>query len=345
MPVYKDKKKGSWYVSMRMPDPVSGKSKKVLKRGFETKRKAQEWEATARIEKTPTTSLTFWQVFQAFLDNNDTSKETRKKKESWITMYFADFKDRPIERIQKAELIEWRSKLKETSLAVRTMNNGIQYVRGVYGFYSAVFGGQNTGAVLKSFKITKGDVTEMEIWTVEEFNRFLDYVNLPVYRAFYSFLFWTGCRRGEAIALTDDCFTGNKVHIYRSMKHNINGFTNLKTDSSERTITIDDVLMETIKPYLDTAAPFVFGSDHPLSISNIDSFFKKGIRLSGVKPIRLHDLRHSHASILLNNGVNIVAVSKRLGHSTVAQTLETYTHLMQETDDKMMDCIEKLHKK
>ena len=56
--------------------------------------------------------------------------------------------------------------------------------------------------------------------------------------------------------------------------------------------------------------------------------------------IRLHDLRHSHASFLLNNGANILAVSKRLGHATVTQTLETYAHLMQDTEEQMMEIIE-----
>ena len=345
MPVYKDKKRGTFYVSLRFKDPVTGESRQTVKRGFETKKKAKEWEAAQVLNTKKATSLTFWEMFQLFLDNNDTSLDTRQKKESWIRMYFSEYMDKPIEDIERSELVMWRSKLKETGLSLRTMNNGLQYVRSVYTFYSSVYGGQNTGSILKAYKITKGDVTEMEIWTIDEFNQFLEHVQLPVYKAFFSFLFWTGCRRGEGLALTKDCFTGNRVHIYRSMKHGSNGFTPLKTNSSERTITLDDELMETLAPFIETAEPFIFGSDHSLGITNVDKFFKRGIKESGVRAIRLHDLRHSHASILLNNGVNIVAVSKRLGHSTVAQTLETYTHLMQETDDKMMEHINLLHKK
>ena len=67
--------------------------------------------------------------------------------------------------------------------------------------------------------------------------------------------------------------------------------------------------------------------------------FKKAIKESCVKPIRLHDLRHSHATILINEGVNIVAVSKRLGHTDINQTLKTYTHLLKNTDEQMMETI------
>ena len=68
------------------------------------------------------------------------------------------------------------------------------------------------------------------------------------------------------------------------------------------------------------------------------------IKKSGVKRIRIHDLRHSHATILINSGVNIVAVSKMLGHSNINQTLKTYTHLLESTNDELVDRIIELKK-
>ncbi|WP_371832614.1 tyrosine-type recombinase/integrase [Grylomicrobium aquisgranensis] len=64
-----------------------------------------------------------------------------------------------------------------------------------------------------------------------------------------------------------------------------------------------------------------------------------GIEKSGVQKIRMYDLRHSHATWLINHGVNIVAVSKRLGHASIEQTLKTYTHLLESTDNEMMKII------
>lgn len=342
MPVYKSD--SGYYVKYRVKDPVTGKSRQITKRGFQTKREASRWEAENKYDTPTSTSSTFWDIFLISQKNNDTSKDSLHKKSTWISMYFADLKDRPIDTITKAELVEWRNSLKERGLAVRTMNYGLQYIRSVFAFYSTVYGGQNTGSVLNSYKMTKEDRTEMLVWTPEEFSRFISAVKPPVYQAFYTFLYWTGCRRGEAIALTKDCFTGNRVHIYRSMKYFKDGFKPLKTDSSERTITIDKETMAILEPFIQASDPFVFGGVHPMPTSKVFSYFKKGIEDSGVTPIRLHDLRHSHASVLLNNGANILAVSKRLGHATVTQTLETYAHLMRESDESMLRTIENLHK-
>lgn len=339
MPIYKDEN-GTYTVRFYANDEIGQQRKQIKKRGFKTRREAVEWEAKAKADKqTVKSSITFWNIFQKQLSNNDTSINTRDKKEKWVSMYFP-YCDTPIEKISKADLVEWRNKLKETGLAVRTMNCGLQYVRSVFGFYSGIYGGLNVGTVLKSFKLTKADKTEMKIWTPEQFNQFASAVGNPMMRAYFTFLFWTGCRRGEGIALTKDCFTGNKVHIYRSMKHFKNGFMPLKTDSSERTITIDRNTMKILKPWIQAADPFVFGGDSAIGITTIDREFKKAIKESGVDPIRIHDLRHSHASYLLNNGANILAVSKRLGHATITQTLETYAHLMQDTEEKMMEIIE-----
>lgn len=81
---------------------------------------------------------------------------------------------------------------------------------------------------------------------------------------------------------------------------------------------------------------YLFGGDEGLTPNYVSNHFNQAVQDSGVKQIRIHDLRHSHATWLINNGVNIVAVSKRLGHATIEQTLKTYTHLMSHTDQEMM---------
>jgi len=341
MTVYKDKERGTWYVTYRSTDPITGKTIQHRKRGFETKREAMRWEL---MEAEAVTKATFWQVFQEYLDHTDAKGSTRSKKEGWVKKHFP-YKDTPIEDIAKSQLVKWRSDLRKGDLAVRTINNGLQYVRSTFAFNTTVYGGSDIGAVLKSFKVTKADKLCFEVWTIEEFNQFISKVDNPVYHAYFTFLFWSGCRRGEGVALTKDCFTGNRVHIYRSMKHYKHGFRPLKTDSSERTITLDQNLMDELQPFIDAADPFVFGGVHPLYIHGIDKAFKKALEESEVKKIRIHDLRHSHASILLNNGVNILAVSKRLGHATPRTTLDVYAHLMKDTEDGMMDIIADLKKK
>lgn len=82
-----------------------------------------------------------------------------------------------------------------------------------------------------------------------------------------------------------------------------------------------------------------FGGQFPLATSTIHRVFTQGIKDSGVKKIRVHDLRHSHATNLINKGANIVAVSKRLGHSDTSMTLRVYTHLLEETEEELLKYI------
>ncbi len=339
MPVYKDKERGTWFVKLSQKDPISGKPKQVLKRGFETKRAASQWEAEYKASKASKSSATFDEMLKKHLDAADSSETTRSMKTNWIHNHFPYYNYR-IEDISRADLINWRNELKSGQLATRTMNRGIRYVKEVFSFAEQIYGIHNPAVVLKTFKLSKEDKEEMDTWTPEEFQQFVKHVQSPLYAAFFTFLYWTGCRRGEAMAVCKQDITGNKVHIHRAIKNFKNGFMPLKTDSSERTIPIDSKTLEAIKSFIKHADPFVFGGERSLPISQIQRIFTKAIADSGVKPIRIHDLRHSHATWLINSGVNIVAVSKRLGHASVNQTLKTYTHLLQKTNDEMMDTIE-----
>ena len=85
----------------------------------------------------------------------------------------------------------------------------------------------------------------------------------------------------------------------------------------------------------------MFGRDKPVSRTQITRVKDKAVDLSGVKPITIHQFRHSQASILINGGMNIVAVSRRLGHSDVEMTLKVYTHLFKNKDTEITDFLEK----
>ncbi len=84
-----------------------------------------------------------------------------------------------------------------------------------------------------------------------------------------------------------------------------------------------------------SASWFIFGSEKPLSRTSIERVKNKAIKMARIKKIRLHDFRHSHASNLIGEGMDIVAVSRRLGHSNIEMTLNTYTHLLKKNDEKI----------
>ena len=109
---------------------------------------------------------------------------------------------------------------------------------------------------------------------------------------------------------------------------------------ASRKIQIDDALnkeLDLLKAEYKTGN--LFGGETSLSPTQISCIFNAGIEKSGEQKIRIYDLRHSHVTWLINHGVNIVAVSKRLGLASIEQSFKTYTDLLESTDNEMMKII------
>lgn len=118
-----------------------------------------------------------------------------------------------------------------------------------------------------------------------------------------------------------------------------------------RTIQLPDETLELLKQLYEHNKKkwhyfedeyFVFGSAHPLKESNIDRHNRKYAKLAKLHHIKIHDFRASHASLLINSGANILMVSKRLGHSDIEMTLNTYSFLFDESENQVLDMINKL---
>lgn len=103
------------------------------------------------------------------------------------------------------------------------------------------------------------------------------------------------------------------------------------------------VLIDIMKKYKNGREHYnlVFAGEKPLADSNIQRVQEIACKEAKVKKIRLHDFRHSHASLLLGNGASIVAVAKRLGHTNIEQTLNTYAHMMPQEDDLIVKILQK----
>ena len=333
---------GAYFVQIKVKDPLTGKWHVKKKRGFKLKREAQAYER--EMPRTVgATSDTFKTVSLIWEKDLESSADQVDKHRRHFEKRFADLYNKPIRQITAAQLTTWRTQLSDTNYSTRTKNETITYVKSVFRFASSLYGFPDPAARLKPLRKSDEEVMkEMEVWTVPEFNKFIQCVESPLYRTFFSTLYWTGMRRGEAIALQVSDYSDGWINIHASQRYAKTGLKPTKTRTRRR-IKADSKL----KSELD-ALPFktgyLFGGDAPLSPTTIQRHFDEAVKASGVKKIRIHDLRHSHASVLINAGVNIVAVSKRLGHASIEQTLKTYTHLFEESDEKMMETIDKFRK-
>lgn len=341
MSVSKDKT-GKWYAVVKQKNPYSGQTEWKKKRGFSTKREAQAWEAD--ILRTESSSLPEFSIIaDEYLKSMDTSINTANQKRAKYRLYFSDYIHTPIDKITKPELQRWRNNLGDQELSTQTKNLTLQYVKAVFLYASKVYGIENNAVMLKTFKKTDAEINcEMQTWSAAEFNQFLSAVDLPVYRLYFEFLYWTGCRRGEALAITKDRISPDgKVVIKESIKHFENGAKSTK-NRKIRVIQLDPVLLKDLEPLIKAPGQYLFAGERTLPITNIQREFTNGIRKSKVKKIRLHDLRHSHVSNLIASGVNIVAVANRIG-DTVAQVEKTYAHMMKESEDYMNSAITQMH--
>jgi len=338
MAIIKDKKRNTWMVKRYQKDVITGELKQVLKRGFKTKREAQLWESS-QIAVSDTTSATFTEIDNLFIDYKNPSKQTTRKQEQTRVQKYMPFAGTPISQISKQMLLEWYVDLiKRDDIGVRTKNSCISLVKSVFKFANEFYNVPNTAVVLKTLKLPKQK--EIVVWTVDEFNQFIQHTE-GHYRNIFTFMYCTGLRRGEALALCKDDFDLEKgtVRIWHQIRKFSDGFQPLKTESSERTLKLPTNVINAVRPLVMACSdekPFVFGGDVSIPTATLQKKFADGIKASGVKKIRIHDLRHSFATNAINNGCNIVAVSKYLGHSNIQQTLETYTHLLEKTDDEMI---------
>ena len=183
---------------------------------------------------------------------------------------------------------------------------------------------------------------EMLFWTKEEYLKFAD-VMMDKPMSFYAFemLYWCGIREGELLALTpaDFDFEKRTVTINKSFQH-LNGrdiITTPKTEKSNRTIQLPKFLCDEMQDYLKMLYD-VGMKDRmfPVTKSYLHREMDRGSKVSGVKRIRIHDIRHSHVSHLIDLGFSATAIADRVGHKSIDITYN-YAHLFPSKQAEMAD--------
>lgn len=188
----------------------------------------------------------------------------------------------------------------------------------------------------------KSKADERPYWTLEEFQKFSDAImdKQDSWMAF-QILFWTGMRIGELLALTpaDFDFQACTIRINKSYQR-LEGkdiITDPKTVKSNRMITMPEFLSEELESYIG----MLYGLNEndrifQISKSYLHHEMDRGVKLSGVRRIRIHDLRHSHVSLLINMGYSAVAIGERVGHESVEITYR-YAHLFPTIQTEMAE--------
>jgi len=268
------------------------------------------------------------------------------------------FENKKLGELTTNNYIDWQLKIEEKCNRYE-YKKALHYAFVTFLNYCMLFHGldKNVGKMVGNFNDNYELKKKIEFWTCEEFNKFINIINEDIYKELFDFMFFTGCRLGEILALTFNDFKEEleKININKTIsKESFKGkriITTPKTRSSIRTIDIDAYLCNKIKKlktyyqnkYSDFNNDFyIFGGIKALAPTTIERKKNKYCKLAKVKQIRLHDFRHSHASILLDKKIPILAIAQRLGHSDIATTLNTYAHLMPDEEKRVINTLTSL---
>ena len=349
MAVYKEEKTGTWRVIYRYID-WKGERKQSQKRGFKTKREAQAWER----EQLSKVNLDLEMTFSSFVQQYTLDMQTRIKANTWQTK----------EHIIRTKLIPYFGKLKMCSITAQqiiTWQNEMMnhkdedgkpyspvYLKTVHNQLSAIFNhavkyyNLRENPCKKAGSMGKKKNREMLFWTKEEYKKFAEVMmDKPV--TFYAFemLYWCGIREGEMLALTPADFDFEKETVsitksYQCLKGQ-DVITSPKTEKSNRIIKMPKFLCDEMQDYFKTL--YEIEQDQrifPIGKSHLHREMNRGSKVAGVKRIRIHDLRHSHISLLIDLGFSAIAIADRVGHESIDITYN-YAHLFPSRQVEMAD--------
>lgn len=354
MPTYYDQNKKTWYCKFYYTD-INGEKKQKLKRGFKLQREAKDWERNFLESKSLDVNI----KFKNFIEQYYKDMESRLKQNTInnkkflidlkITPYFGDM---TLSEIKPVHIRQWQNSLlsykdangKSYSLTyLKTINNQLSAIFN----YAVRYYDLRENPCIKAGSMGKKHADEMQIWTLKEFQKFIKEDDKPDSYALFNVLYYTGMRSGELLALTwkDIDFNSKTININKSYQR-ISGedvITKPKTPKSIRTIIIFDYLVDILKTYKNSIyKPHVNDRVFPVSKNFLQREMLRVCTKAEVKKIRVHDLRHSHASLLIELGFSPLLIAERLGHENIETTLNTYSHLYPNKQIQLADKLQEI---
>ncbi len=354
-------------------DLVTGKKKRQYKSGFKTLREAKEAERDflSSLRLSRAVDMTFEALAEDFLSHKKGKVEinTYKNDVREVNMYlYPKFRKRLVETISRIEVRNWVDYITLLPKSTKYKNEILQLFKGIYKHGKIYFSVINDPcSIVEAFKSDKSVHENVKVWEVDEFEKFISTFDLKdknqyLWATFFTLLYWTGQRRGEikALKFSDISFENRTLNVTKSVSQKITGMgtqlRDTKTVSSRRVISLDDSTLAMLTNVLRMREREPnFSLDEFIFIRSVDDRIpyadttitnRKNLHciLGKVKRITIHQFRHSHASVLICNDVNIAAVSKRLGHSNINMTLKVYTHLIPSVERGTLDTLNKLHR-
>jgi len=327
-----------------------GERKQKCKRGFSSKRDAQAWERDFLQQKQADINMSF----ESFTRLYEQDVKPKLKLNTWLTKeniiqkkILPYFKKRKLSEITAKDVIDWQNEIRKIKDS-KGKAYSLTYLKTVHNQLSAIFNhavryyGLPLNPAARAGNMGTEERREMLFWTKEEYLKFAEaMMDKPISYYAFEMLYWCGIREGELLALTptDFDFEAETVFINKSYQR-LKGedvITSPKTKKSNRVIKMPQFLCDEMRDYLNM---FYSARDtdriFPISKHYLKHEIERGCKTAGVKRIRVHDLRHSHISLLIDMGFTALAIADRVGHESIDITYR-YAHLFPSRQSEMAD--------
>lgn len=357
--IYQDKKSGKWYFVANLGYDEKGNRIRHWQRGFSTQKEAKSAydEYMNNYSKTAVktnSTMSYKEFYETYFEpdyKRSVGKSTFENRKSTMRLHFTFFYKTKLKDINAVMLKKWQNKLAE-----KYSNS---YIRNIYGIFQmsldlAVKLGLLQVNVAKQVGNVKKVSQKIDFWTFEDFQKVIATIDKSDYYQHFSFIFlWlmfmTGLRIGEAQALLwekDINFTDKTLSVSKSMYYkNADEFyiKEPKTKAGNRVIALDDTTIQYLLEWREMQRKNVLSkyvlsyNGLPTNKSTARHILERHSKLAGIHRIKIHALRHSHASLLISLGENALIVRDRLGHEDIETTLGTYGHLYPNTNREVAD--------
>ena len=378
MAVYNEKDKSKWtrdgrHWYFRVPyKDINGKSKYYKSKKYLDRETAIAEELKFKTKIHNPATVKFSVVGDEYIENL-----YKTRKESTAYTYEMDYKAKIkpyferfyINSINVLAVKNWREEMEKKGLSVRYLNKLYGILVGIFDYAIKNYDLElnvvrQIGPFEKREEKVVDDDKKLKYITYEEFQKFISVVDDELFKAFFYTIYLTGMRKGELQALTwrDIDFKNNEIVVNKtlSIKTKGEGFKITTTKNYiNRKVKMSKTLRDILKDYKEYVRQFkdfkddwfVFGNTRFLPQTTIDRYKHKYFELSGQPEITIHEFRHSHVSLLVNEYIKknstidmakfFIMLSNRMGHS-VETMQRIYMHLFPTVQDEVVDILNSL---
>ena len=360
--VYFDEVHNTYYVNttFRTED---GRTVKKCKRGFPTAKKANDWKNTFAVEVKTSPSVNKKGRLESILiyyieyRRNSLKPTSLKRIKLTLQNHFLPNVPPNIEQLKTNHIFSLYdyvcnlpNKIAGKNLMISVFNSFVEWL---------YLTEQISSSFAKKFKVVFVPLKNTEesnnsFMVLEEYAKFLDTFNKEdkqdkMYRLLFNTLFFTGARIGEVLALTfkDIDFNEGTISYTKQLQESAqlenlprnavkigcNVILPYTKTNTVKTVSIPDWLLEDFKEWRDiqTESPYIFyvgtANSKIIHKTSVRKIFKAHLKLADLPTIKIHDLRHSHTTMLFDSGCDAKYIAERLGHSSERTSKDIYNHL------------------